>query len=521
MISTKTDNSAEGNGHRIGDSDPTSQEIDALVALLTEGRNTEAATLAQSMTVHFPTHWFGWKVLGALLKQMGRDADAVTPMQKAAALNPSDFEAQNNLGITLHGLSRLDEAESSYRQALQVSPDYVKAHYNLGVTLQALGRLDEAEASYRRALQINPNYAEAHYNLGVIFQGLGRLDEAEASYRRALYLNPNYWEMHYNLGVTLQKQRRFDDAEVSYRRALQINPNHAPAHSNLGSILKQSGRPEEAIVHFEQALSLDPTLDEARIGLPQALYALSLIDPEKAKHLASRARQKFVGDPIILRGIAGILGDTNVSKDDALYSQKLFDAFAPTFESTLEKIRYTIPQALADELGVGIAIVSRNLDILDAGCGTGLCGIHLKPVARNLVGVDLSAEMLRLAREKNIYDALYEDNIIDFCKKNRGAFDLIVLADVLIYVGDIQELLGSISFALRQNGTVALSAECMTDNRSSESFSLHPSGRYQHSIEYLKRIFQDVGFTVKKIVPCTLREEYGGSAEGWIVIAKL
>ena len=37
---------------------------------------------------------------------------------------------------------------------------------------------------------------------------------------------------------------------------------------------------------------------------------------------------------------------------------------------------------------------SRSLDVLDAGCGTGLCGPLVAPYARRLVGVDLSEAML-------------------------------------------------------------------------------------------------------------------------------
>ena len=44
---------------------------------------------------------------------------------------------------------------------------------------------------------------------------------------------------------------------------------------------------------------------------------------------------------------------------------------------------------------------AKALDILDAGCGTGLCGPLLAPYARRLVGVDLSDGMLKHAREKN------------------------------------------------------------------------------------------------------------------------
>ena len=39
----------------------------------------------------------------------------------------------------------------------------------------------------------------------------------------------------------------------------------------------------------------------------------------------------------------------------------------------------------------------RPLDVLDLGCGTGLMGAEIHPLARTLVGVDLSSQMLENA----------------------------------------------------------------------------------------------------------------------------
>jgi predicted O-linked N-acetylglucosamine transferase (SPINDLY family) len=218
--------------------------MDALLNLCNQGRYAEAATLAQMMTVRYPLHGFGWKLLGAAIKQMGRSADALAPMQKAAALSPSDAGAHSNLGATLHELGRLDEAEACYRRALQIKPDYAMAHSNLGYTLKDLGRLAAAEASCRRALQINPDLAAAFSNLGYILKDMGRLDEAVSCCRRALQIEPDFAEAHLNLGAAIQDLGGLDEAESSYRRALQINPDNAAAYSNLLFCLSNNGRME-------------------------------------------------------------------------------------------------------------------------------------------------------------------------------------------------------------------------------------------------------------------------------------
>ena len=273
----KTDESAKRPTPRPA-KNPSHKEINALVTLFNQGRYAEAAILAQAMTVRFPLHWVGWKMLGVVFMQLGRSADALAPMQKAAALLPGDAEAHNNLGTTLHDLCRLDEAEASYQQALRINPEYAHAQSNLGATLHDLNRLDEAEASYRRALQINPEYAKAHSNLGTTLHDLGRLDEAEASYRRALQINPEYAEAHYNLGITLKDLGRLDEAEASYRRALEIEPAYAEAHSNLGVTLQDLGRLIEAEASYRQALEIKPDYFEAHCSLGAALKDLGRLN---------------------------------------------------------------------------------------------------------------------------------------------------------------------------------------------------------------------------------------------------
>ncbi len=201
---------------------PGQKEIDSLVDLFGRGLFAEAATLAQTMTVSYPQHEFGWKALGAAYKQMGWAADALVPMQRAAALSPRDAEAHFNLGVTLKDMGRLDEAEAVLRRALQISPDYADAHGCLGIILHDLDRPVEAEASYRRALKITPDIAGLHCNLGDVLHTQGRLEDAEASYRLALEIEPDLAEAHFDLGNPLKSLGRLDEAKASYAKARQL-----------------------------------------------------------------------------------------------------------------------------------------------------------------------------------------------------------------------------------------------------------------------------------------------------------
>lgn len=254
--------------------EPSSHEVDTLIALFNQGKLNEIAGLAQLMTVRFPQHGFGWKVLGAVYKQMGRNAEALVPMQKALALSPGDADVHYNLGLTLLDLGRLQEAESSFRHAIQINPDFYQAHGSLGVVLQGLGRLTEAEASYRQAIKMVPNYADAHNNLGNLYRELGRQEEACDGYRRALQINPDFALAYSNLGTVLEDMGRLLEAEANFRAALQIAPDFVVAHCSLGNVLKKQGRLSEAEASYRQAIQISPDVAELHFNLANTLIDL-------------------------------------------------------------------------------------------------------------------------------------------------------------------------------------------------------------------------------------------------------
>ena len=253
--------------------EPSDHEVNALVSLFNRGCYTEAEASARALTARLPRHGFGWKALGAALKQQGRVAEASMSLQKAAELLPGDAEAHNSLGAALADQGKFPEAEAGYRRAIKLNPGYAEAHYNLGGALQAQGRQAEAEAGFRQALQVRPDYAEAHYSLGNLLKSQSRLAEAETSFREVLKLRPDYAEAHNNLGAILNDQGRFSAAEASYRRALEIRPDFAGAHNNLGNTLEEQGRFSEAEASYRRALEIKPDLVEAHSNLGAAFEA--------------------------------------------------------------------------------------------------------------------------------------------------------------------------------------------------------------------------------------------------------
>jgi len=268
----------------VNSANPSQQQLSNLLEYYQNGRYGDAEKIARSITREYPDHQFGWKVLGAILKQTGRVSEALVASQKSVQVAPQDAEAHYNLGNTLKKLGKLKESELSYRQVIALQFDYTEAHNNLGNTLKELGRLDEAEASYTQAIALKFNYAEAHNNLGNTLKELGRLDEAEASYTQAIALKSDYAEAHNNLGNTLKELGRLDEAEASYTQAIALKSEYTEAHYNLGNTLQGLGRLEEAEARYRQAIALTPDFAEAHNNLGATLQKLGRLEEAEASY---------------------------------------------------------------------------------------------------------------------------------------------------------------------------------------------------------------------------------------------
>ena len=461
----------------VGSLSPSQQQLSSLLEHFQNGRLDDAEKLATSISQDFPKHQFAWKVLGAVLGATGKKAEAVDANQTAVALSPQDAEAHYNLGNTLQELGRLEEAEASYNQAIALKPDYAEAHSNLGATLKELGRLNEAQASYTQAIALKPDFAEAHSNLGATLKELGRLHEAEASCRQAIALKPDFAEAHSNLGATLKELSRYGEAEASCRQAIGLKPDYAEAHSNLGVTLKFLGRLEEAEASLRRAIVLKP-------------------DYPSAKHM-----------------LAALTGEQTATAPQD-YVEGLFDNFAAKFESSLvDNLEYKIPRVIAEMIIKDSKFDSLG-SIMDLGCGTGLVGMEIKQFCEYLEGIDLSEKMLDKAKEKNVYNKLIKQDILDYLSNASLNFDYFISTDVFIYIGDLSDVFQLIKSRNKTGGKLAFS----TEDYDGDDFFLEQSGRYSHSKKYIEGLCEKFGYKLRHFETQALRKEKGEYITGGLYL---
>jgi predicted TPR repeat methyltransferase len=192
---------------------------------------------------------------------------------------------------------------------------------------------------------------------------------------------------------------------------------------------------------------------------------------------------------------------------------------AEHFEQKLVvKLGYCGPEIIARLLAACVT-AQANLDVLDGGCGTGLCASLLKPYARRLTGVDISPGMLSKAAEKNCYDDLVEMELHAYLSGQTKAWDLIVMADTLIYFGTLGGLFAAVRQALRPGGLFAFTVEAALENPG--SFQLSPSGRYCHHQLYITKLLNEQGFILLRSEDATLRMELGKPVSGFGILAQV
>ncbi|MCB8836923.1 methyltransferase domain-containing protein [Aurantimonas sp. VKM B-3413] len=232
------------------------------------------------------------------------------------------------------------------------------------------------------------------------------------------------------------------------------------------------------------------------------------IDPED--HAGARLRLAALGHE-----------ETPPSAGDA-YVATLFDQTADSFEDILVgQLGYGVPGLIAERIAdVAPGPYTRMLDL---GCGTGLAGRALRPRVDTIIGIDLSEGMVETCFDTGLYDHLYIGEAVGFLEdfEEDELFDLIVAADMLPYLGDLDPLLAGIARRSAPGGTLALSTETLPDpDFGTRDIVVGRDHRFHHREGYLRDRLDASGFEVLDLRDITVRQENGRPAPGHLVIAR-
>jgi len=198
--------------------------------------------------------------------------------------------------------------------------------------------------------------------------------------------------------------------------------------------------------------------------------------------------------------------------------QALFDGYAKNFdEHLLRELEYAAPNLISGALNEHLAQYPHApRRALDLGCGTGICGVLLKPRVQRLIGVDLSQAMLREAEKRGVYDALYEADMLLFLRRQRDIFDLITAADVLVYLGDLKALMQAVAAALTAEGVFIFT----TEELSEPGYKLMATGCFGHHPDYIATTSLACGLLLESQTSVTLRLQSGDPVRGHVHVLR-
>ena len=294
-------------------------------------------------------------------------------------------------------------------------------------------------------------------------------------------------DSRYERGKAAFEDRAFAEAAELFEQALELAPGWVGAWMALASAAVARGDTSRADVALAEALRLDPA----------------------DRHGASLAAARLAGGAVPDRA-------------PSAYVATLFDDYADRFETHLTQgLGYTGPaDMLSAMLAAGFTHANRAMDL---GCGTGLCGMALRPFVEWQSGVDLSPRMIARSAAKidagrPVYDALFTGDLEDALAREPDAgLDLVTAADVLLYLGDLAPIVTATARALRPGGLFVFTVQ---RHEGPDAMSLGPELRFAHSPAYVVATLTGSGFAIASQTEKSGRREKGRAVPGLVMVAR-
>jgi predicted TPR repeat methyltransferase len=294
-------------------------------------------------------------------------------------------------------------------------------------------------------------------------------------------------DRRYKAAVELAARGDFAAAADVLMQTVEVAPGFATAWFALGAIRDRLGDRDGAVAAF---------------------WAVSRADPED-----------YHGARLQLARLGAGAGTPAMTEP---YVRRLFDQYAGRYDAALtEHLHYRGPALLLEAVTSALARQARPIrfeSLLDLGCGTGLAGAVFRPFAAQLVGVDLSAAMIARAEAKGDYDRLVVGNLAAFLSDEiakAAQYDLVLAADVFVYVNDLAPVLADIARVVAPRGVVAFTVE----THSGAGVTLLPTLRFAHGEPYLRDAMAAAGLKLIALAHAAIRTEKGTPVVGLVVVA--
>jgi predicted TPR repeat methyltransferase len=527
---------------------PLAEQLAAAFRLHEKGRLAESAERVRKLLKQAPELAGAHYLAGLIALDRGRPPQALKHFVDAARFGPESAALQQARGIAELRCGHAAAAAGCFARALELAPGHAPTQLLLAEAQLAAGDESAASRAVAAALADSPENPDAFHLSGTIASRQGRLDDAIADLERALVLRPGWVEAMTNLGGTLIEAGAPTRAVTLLRDALAKSPDHLPAARNLGLALEATGaedaaaelfaalaasgdvegtlalgqlemrrgRMQEASAALTQAVARAPDSVRAHYALAESLRALGDVAGAGDHYRACLALDAAdsIGAGL---GLALATGAASPATPPQEFVRALFDSYAGRFDrSLLESLGYRAPALLRAALEPLIA-TRPPLAILDLGCGTGLAGLAFADRTVVLDGIDLSPRMLEQARARGIYRTLIAEDLVTAMRALPDeSYDLLLAADVLVYLGDLAPLVEHCARLLKPGGLLAFTVERLAGDA---PYRLHAGRRYAHSRSYVESLAAQP-FTMSCLEEISARSDRGQPVAGLLAVMR-
>jgi predicted TPR repeat methyltransferase/Tfp pilus assembly protein PilF len=411
-------------------------------------------------------------------------------------------------------------------------PEFAPLYALMALFQHEKGDIETAVIWYKKSLAKDTQQPMVWSNYGLALSIVSQDRSAIEAFEMAISQASDCEAAWFNKGIVHGRRQEYEAAIQSFKVACDLSEDPTFSIRMLGSYHLKMGQFTQASMYFQHLADLAP--DEASKAQILEFYSAAL-STSKAAHLDENdldaERLRGVISHRVMETLEDISGlpDGHPSKEHILdgihgrvshhppegYIESLFDKYAMKYESHLRNVlSYQVPE-LVGRLVTKYSLKPKTM--LDLGCGTGLCSDHIESPHR--VGIDVSHQMLRYAKERNTYQALHLGDLTTVCSELSEKFDLVVAGDVFVYIGRLDELMIEIGRILNSAGHVIFS----TESSAKADYHLSYTGRYQHSSEYIQQVTLVAGLSLIEKQAVQLRREEGRWVKGdlWIFRGKV
>lgn len=493
----------------------TDDVVSGLLELQAQGRFEDLLEAATGAASRHPDLPVVHNLIGAAHAELGHYDAAIAAIRRAIEIDPENAFAHHNLGSVFMRTDRPQEAISCFLHAAELQPDRADLLRGLGAACFAAGQIPQAVASAREAVRLAPSEASHARALAEYLIADGADAEAIGLLEQVAQSQPDDQDVRVVLGESYAREGSLEKALRSFRVAADLRPDDADLFVRVGQFWGRHNAPEKELEALERAVAIAPDFLPAQLARAHALLDGGRHDEAVAAYELCLSLQP--GNAEARHLLAAARGQSPPTPPHG-YVVDLFDGYAATFDFSLSKeLDYRAPRQVANVLSLHVPASGQFESVLDLGCGTGLFGVEIRPLAARLCGVDLSPKMIAAARRKGVYDRLAIGDIVDWIRREPHAHDAYAAVDVLIYVGALEGVFDAFASSARPGALFAFSVEHIETG----TYTLRESGRYAHSRQYVEQLCTETRLTLRSVETGPLRKEREAPIEGGIYLVSV